>query len=65
VNVALLAPVPIATDAGTVTAGFPLERLTLVGLVAAADRLTVQVELPGGVNVLGKHDRLESEGGAG
>jgi hypothetical protein len=65
VNVALLAPVPIATDAGTVTAGFPLERLTLVGLLAAADRLTVQVELPGGVNVLGKHDRLESEGSVG
>jgi hypothetical protein len=63
VNVALLAPVPTDTDAGTVTAGFPLERLTLIGLGAAPERFTVQVELPGGVNVLGEHDRLESDGG--
>jgi hypothetical protein len=62
VNVPLLAPVPTVTEAGTVTAGFPLDRLTLIGLVAAPVRLTVQVELPGGVNVVGEHVRLESVG---
>jgi hypothetical protein len=62
VNVALDVPVPIVTDAGTVTAAFPLERLTLAGLVAAMLRLTVQMEVPGGVNVLGAHVRLESTG---
>ena len=61
-NVALDVPVPIVTDAGTVTAAFPLERLTLAGLVAAMLRLTVQMEVPGGVNVLGAHVRLESTG---
>jgi primosomal replication protein N len=63
VNVALLAPVPTVTDAGTVTAGFPLDKLTLMGLVAAPVRLTVQVELPGGVSVLGAHIKPESVGG--
>ena len=62
VNVVLLAPVPTVTDAGTVTAGFPLDRLTLVGLGAAPERLTVQVELPGGVKVVGEQVRLESVG---
>ena len=63
VNVALFAPVPIVTEAGTVTATFPLERLTLIALVAAPVRLTVQLELPGGVSVLGEHVRPESVGG--
>ena len=65
VNVVLDVPVPIVTDAGTVTAAFPLDRLTLVGLVATFVRLTVHVELPGGVNVPGVHARLDSTGGAG
>jgi hypothetical protein len=61
-KVVLLAPVPTVTDAGTETAAFPLDRLTLIGLNAALVRLTVQVELPGGVNVVGEHVRLESVG---
>jgi len=65
VNVALDAPVPMATDAGTVTAAFPLDRFTLAALVVTFVRLTVHVELPGGVNVPGAHVRLESTGGAG
>jgi primosomal replication protein N len=60
VNVALDVPVPIVTDGGTVTAVLPLDKLTLAGLVAAVVRLTVQVELPGGVNVVGAHVKLES-----
>ena len=63
VNVALDVPVPTVTEAGTVTATFPLDKLTLIGLVAAPVRLTVQVELPGGVSVLGEHVRPESVGG--
>jgi len=63
VNVVLDVPVPIVTEAGTVTAPFPLDKLTLIGLVAVPVRLTVQVELPGGVNVLGAHVKLESVGG--
>ena len=62
VNVALDVPVPIVTEAGTVTAAFPLDRLTLVALVAALVRLTVQVELPGGVNVPGVQLRLDNTG---
>jgi len=62
VKVALDVPVPIVTESGTVTAAFPLDRLTLVALVATLARLTVQVELPGGVNVPGEHARLESTG---
>src|SRR5579864_2822085 len=63
-NVAIEVPAEMVTDAGTVTAGFPLDRLTLAGVSAALVRLTVQVELPGGVNVLGMHVRLESTGAA-
>ena len=62
VNVALDVPVPIVTNAGTVTAGLPLDTLTLAGLVVALVRLTVQVALPGGVRVRGEHDRLDSTG---
>ena len=65
VNVALDVPVPTVTESGTVTASFPLDRVTLVALVATFARLTVQVELPGGVNVPGEHARLESTGRAG
>jgi hypothetical protein len=65
VNVALDVPVPIVTDAGTVTAALPLDRLTIAGLVVTFVRLTAQVELPGGVNVVGAHARLPSTGGAG
>lgn len=63
VKVVLVVPVPIVAETGTVTAGFPLDKLTLIELVAAPARLTVQVELPGGVSVLGTHVRPESAGG--
>ena len=62
VKVVLVAPVPIVTDPGTVTAALPLDRLTTVLPVAALVSVTVQVELPGGVNVPGLHARLLSVG---
>ena len=62
VKVVLVAPVPIVTDPGTVTAALPLDRLTTVLPVAALLNVTVQVELPGGVNVPGLHARLLSVG---
>jgi hypothetical protein len=62
VNVALVAPVPMVTEPGTVTAAFPLERLTTVLAIAALLSVTVQVELPGGVNVPGLQARLLSVG---
>ena len=63
VNVALDAPARIVTEAGTVTAGFPLDRSTFAALEVAFVRLTVQVVFPGGVNVFGVHVRVESTGG--
>ena len=60
-----MAPVPIVTDPGTVTAAFPLDRLTTVLAVAALLSVTVQVEFPGGVNVPGLQARLLSTGTSG
>ena len=65
VNVTLVAPVPIVTDPGTVTAALPLDRLTTVLPVAALDNVTVQVELPGAVNAPGLHARLLRTGTGG
>ena len=53
VKAALAAPVGIVTDPGTVTATFPLDRLTTVLPVAGLVSVTAHVELPGGVKVLG------------
>lgn len=63
VKPALLAPDPIATESGTLTAVLPLLSETLVALVAAALRLTVHEAVPGGVRLAGVHDRFESAGG--
>ena len=65
VKLALVAPVPIVTDAGTVSAAFPLDRLTTVLDNAALDSVTVQVELPGGVKALGLQLTAESTGVTG
>ena len=59
----LLAPDPIMTDSGTLTAGLPLLSETLVALAAAALRLTVHEAVPGGVRLAGVHTRFESTGG--
>jgi hypothetical protein len=61
-NVVLLDPAPMVTEAGTVTAPFPLDSPTTMLLLAAPLRLTVQVKVPGGVSVLGEHARPESVG---
>ena len=65
VKLALLAPEPMVTVAGTVTDALPLDSATLVLLVAAAERVTVQLDLPGGVSVPGEQFRLDSTGGGG
>lgn len=62
VKAALVAPVGIVTDPGTVTNGFPLNRLTTMLPVAAPVNVTVHVALAGGVNVLGLQLRPESPG---
>ncbi|HXI40711.1 MAG TPA: hypothetical protein VNH83_12060 [Bryobacteraceae bacterium] len=59
----LLAPDPIVTDGGTITAELPLLREMLVALVAAPLRLTVQEAVPGGVRLAGVHMRVDSAGG--
>jgi len=59
----LVAPDPIVTDGGTVTAELPLLRETLVALVAATLRLTVHEAVPGGVRLVGVHVRFDSTGG--
>ena len=58
VKLALLAPVPIATDAGIVTCAMvlPIPSVTVTGIVAADFKLTVHVALPGVTTVLGLHD---------
>jgi len=63
VKLALLAPEPMVTVAGTVTDPLPLDSATLVLLVAAAERVTVQVDVPGGVSVPGEQLRLDTVGG--
>lgn len=67
VKPALVWPEAMVTDGGTVTLGLLLLRVTLVLLVAAALRLAVQENEPGGVRLAGLHVRFESTGlpGAG
>ena len=62
VKFALACPDEMDTDAGTERAALLLAKLTLVALVAAALRLTVHDELPGGVKLAGLHARFESTG---
>jgi hypothetical protein len=63
VNPMLLAPAPIVTEGGTVTAELPLLTATLVALTAAPLRLTVHEAVPGGVRLAGVHVRFDSTGG--
>ena len=65
VKLALLAPETMVTVAGTVTDPLPLDSATLVLVVAAAERVTVQVDVPGGVSLPGVQLRLDSTGGGG
>src|SRR6185295_5881503 len=65
VNVPVLEPEATFTEEGTVTAALPLVSATAVALSALALKVTVQVEVPGGVNVAGTHARLVSAGGGG
>ena len=60
VKLALVAPDRMGTGEGTVTEPLLLDTATLVLLVAAPDRVTVHVDVPGGVRVPGVHDRLDS-----
>jgi len=62
VNVALLAPAETVTDDGTLTDALPLVRATLVEVVTAALKFTVQDDVAGGVRLEGLHVRLESVG---
>jgi hypothetical protein len=55
----------MVTVAGTVTDPLPLDSATLVLVVAAAERVTVQVDVPGGVSLPGVQLRLDSTGGGG
>lgn len=65
VKVVLDKPEVMLTDAGTVAAAAPLDRLIVVVLEAALLRLTVQVDVAGGVTLAGLQFRLESTGTAG
>lgn len=51
-----VAPDAIVTEAGTVTALSLLDRVTIVALVAAPVRLTVQLSVPAPVRELLVHD---------
>ena len=59
---ALLAPEAMVTVAGTVTDPLLLDSATLVLVVVAAERVTVQVDVPGGVSVPGVQLRLDTVG---
>jgi len=63
VKLALLAPEAMVTVAGTVTDPLPLDSATLVLAVAAADSVTVQVDVPGAVSVPGEQLKLDTVGG--
>ena len=65
VKLAVLAPEAMVTVAGAVTDALPLDRATLVLLVAAAERVTVQLDVPGGVSVPGEQLRPDTTGGGG
>ena len=58
VNVALLSPEPILTLPGTVTLILLLASVTLVALEATADRVAVQVDVPGPVTAAGEQFKL-------
>ncbi|HVO96552.1 MAG TPA: hypothetical protein VMT15_00720 [Bryobacteraceae bacterium] len=51
-----LCPAPMVTDAGTVTLELLLDSPTLTAPVAADDSVTVQVEVPGAVTVVGEQE---------
>lgn len=65
VKAALEFPVAIETELGTVTDPLLLESPTLTFDVAAPLRLTVHVDVPGGVNPAGEQLRFESAGPTG
>jgi hypothetical protein len=64
-NVVLDRPVAMPTDAWTVAAATSLDRLMVVVLEAAPLRLTVQVDVAGGVKVEGVQLKPESTGTEG
>ena len=57
-KVAVLSPTPILTLTGTVTVALLLESVTLAVLTANADKVTVQVEVPGAFTVPGEQVKL-------
>jgi hypothetical protein len=61
-NVVLDRPVVMSTDAGTVAAATSLDRLMVVVLETAPLKLTVQVDVAGGVTVEGVQLKPESTG---
>jgi hypothetical protein len=65
VKAALDRPVVMMTDAGTVAAGAPLARLTVLLLEAMPFRVTVQVDDAGGVTLAGTQFKLESPAATG
>ncbi len=60
VNVALLEPAETVTDDGTLTDALPLVSATLVEVVTAALKFTVQDDVAGGVRLAGVHVRLDT-----
>ncbi|HVO96553.1 MAG TPA: hypothetical protein VMT15_00725 [Bryobacteraceae bacterium] len=56
VKTAELCPALMLTEAGTVTLELLLDNETLTVLLAVADRLTVQLEVPGAVTVVGEQE---------
>jgi len=65
VNFALDEPAVISTDPGTVAAEAPLERLMVVVPEAAALNVTVQLDVAGGVTLVGLQFSVESTGAVG
>jgi len=61
VNRALLTPAKTVTEGGTLTDALPLVSATLVELVAAPLRFTVQDDVAGGVRLAGVQVRLDSD----
>jgi hypothetical protein len=62
VNPALLAPAETMTDAGTLSDALPLISATLVEVVTAALKFTVQDDVAGGIRLAGVQVRLETVG---
>jgi len=65
VKFAVVVPEFTVTDAGTEADELPLESATLVLLVGATFRVTVQVEVAGAITVAGLHVRLVGTGRIG